>query len=190
MAFTQNLSWCHFQKQNTERDGAYVWEQCDISLSFYNKSKLNLNYFDDFHPPNFNKSEFKCWNNIRASPILLFSDKNCGHEWLPKVTHLISGRPQTIICYISLLCLLDFVALMFSLLVSVSVTCSSRSVYMAVHACSVMSDSFRPHGLWPASLLYSWDFPGKNIGVGCHFLLQRISPTQGSNLYLLHWEGD
>ena len=28
--------------------------------------------------------------------------------------------------------------------------------------------------------------PGKNIGVGCHFLLQGILPTQGSNLYLLH----
>ena len=30
-------------------------------------------------------------------------------------------------------------------------------------------------------LLCSWDFLGKNIGVGCHFLLQRIFPTQGSN---------
>ena len=30
-----------------------------------------------------------------------------------------------------------------------------------------------------------WDFPGKNIGVGCHFLLRGIFPTQGSNLHLL-----
>ena len=30
-------------------------------------------------------------------------------------------------------------------------------------------------------LLRPWDFPGKNIGVGCHFLLQRIFPTQGLN---------
>ena len=29
-------------------------------------------------------------------------------------------------------------------------------------------------------------FPGKNTGVGCHFLLQEIFPTQGSNLSLLH----
>ena len=28
--------------------------------------------------------------------------------------------------------------------------------------------------------------PGKNTGVGCHFLLQRIFPTQGLNLGLLH----
>ena len=31
-----------------------------------------------------------------------------------------------------------------------------------------------------------WDFPGKSTEVGCHFLLQRIYPTQGSNLDLLH----
>ena len=38
---------------------------------------------------------------------------------------------------------------------------------------------------------YVWDSPGKNIGVGCHFLLQGIFPTQGSNphlLWLLHWQ--
>ena len=26
--------------------------------------------------------------------------------------------------------------------------------------------------------LSPWNFPGKNTGVGCHFLLQGISPTQ------------
>ena len=30
-------------------------------------------------------------------------------------------------------------------------------------------------------LLCPWDSPGKNTGVSCHFLLQRIFPTQGSN---------
>ena len=39
----------------------------------------------------------------------------------------------------------------------------------------------RPHGLLPARLLCPWDFPGKNIGVGRHFLLQGILLTQGSN---------
>ena len=32
------------------------------------------------------------------------------------------------------------------------------------------------------------DSPGKNIGVGCHALLQGIFLTQGSNLGLLHWQ--
>ena len=31
-----------------------------------------------------------------------------------------------------------------------------------------------------------WNSPGKNTGVGCHFLLQVIFPTQGSNPDLLH----
>ena len=35
-------------------------------------------------------------------------------------------------------------------------------------------------------LLHPWDFPGKSIGVGCYFLLQRIFLTQGWNLGLPH----
>ena len=30
----------------------------------------------------------------------------------------------------------------------------------------------RPHGRQPTRLLRPWDSPGKNTGVGCHFLLQ------------------
>ena len=37
------------------------------------------------------------------------------------------------------------------------------------------------HGLQPTRLLCSWDFPGKDTEVGCHFLLQGIFSTQGSN---------
>ena len=43
----------------------------------------------------------------------------------------------------------------------------------------------------PARLLCPWDFPGKNIGVSCHFLLQGIFPIQRLNtgfLRLLHWQ--
>ena len=37
---------------------------------------------------------------------------------------------------------------------------------------SVMSDSVRPLWQQPTRLPYPWDSPGKNTGVGCHFLLQ------------------
>ena len=37
---------------------------------------------------------------------------------------------------------------------------------------SVMSDSVRPHRRQPTRLPRPWDSPGKNTGVGCHFLLQ------------------
>ena len=49
-----------------------------------------------------------------------------------------------------------------------------------------MFDSLRPHGLQPTRLLCPQDFPGKNTGVGCHFLLQGIFPTQRLNPGLLH----
>ena len=34
-----------------------------------------------------------------------------------------------------------------------------------------MSDSLRPHRRQPTRLSHPWDSPGKNTGVGCHFLL-------------------
>ena len=40
----------------------------------------------------------------------------------------------------------------------------------------------------PTRLLCPWDSPGKNTGVGCHSLLHRIFPIQGSNLHLLPWQ--
>ena len=48
-----------------------------------------------------------------------------------------------------------------------------------------MSDSLQPHGLKPSRLLCPWDSPGKSTGVGCHFLLQGIFPTQGLDAGLL-----
>ena len=39
---------------------------------------------------------------------------------------------------------------------------------------SLVSDSLWSHRLKPVRLLCLWNSPGKNIGVGCHSLLQRI----------------
>ena len=47
--------------------------------------------------------------------------------------------------------------------------------------------------MYPTGLLHPCDFPGKNTGVSCHFLLQAIFLTQGSNpslLSLLYWQAD
>ena len=55
---------------------------------------------------------------------------------------------------------------------------------------SVMSNPLQPYGLQPARLLHPQDSPGKNTGVGCHFLLQGIFPTPGSNPGLLHRQTD
>ena len=53
------------------------------------------------------------------------------------------------------------------------------------HACSVMFNSATPQ-TGPARLLCPGDFPTNSIRLGCHFLLQGISLTQGSNSHLLH----
>ena len=51
--------------------------------------------------------------------------------------------------------------------------------------------------IWPCNPMCSppgssvhEDSPGKNTGVGCHFLLQGIFLGQGSNPQLLHWQVD
>ena len=44
--------------------------------------------------------------------------------------------------------------------------------------------------LRPTKLLCLWDFPGKNAGMGCHFLLQGIFRTEGSNPCILNWQAD
>ena len=46
--------------------------------------------------------------------------------------------------------------------------------------------SLQYYGMWPTRLLHPWNFPGKRTGVGCHFLLQGIFPTQESNPSLPH----
>ena len=66
-----------------------------------------------------------------------------------------------------------------------SPTGSTVLVPLCLHHCwvaSVLSDSVQPHRRQPTRLPRPWDSPGKNTGVGCHFLLQccpanRLSST-------------
>ena len=46
------------------------------------------------------------------------------------------------------------------------------AVTAAANSASVVSDSVRPHRWQPTRPHRPWDSPGKNTGVGCHFLLQ------------------
>ena len=45
-----------------------------------------------------------------------------------------------------------------------------------------MSDSVRPHRWQPTRLHHPWDSPGKNTGVGCHFLLQSMKVKSESEV--------
>ena len=57
--------------------------------------------------------------------------------------------------------------------------CVCVCVCVQVSVCSVVS-LCDPHRLQPTRPLCPWDSPGKNTGVGCHFLPQGIFPTQVS----------
>ena len=46
------------------------------------------------------------------------------------------------------------------------------NILCCCYVASVVSDSVRPHRWQPTRLPHLWDSPGKNTGVGCHFLLQ------------------
>ena len=50
------------------------------------------------------------------------------------------------------------------------------------YVASVMSDSMRPHRRQPTRLCRPWDSPGKNTGVGCHFLLQCMKVKSDSEV--------
>ena len=52
---------------------------------------------------------------------------------------------------------------------------------------SLMSSSLWPRGPWPTRFLSSWNSPEKNIGVGCHFLLQMHQFSSVAQLCLTLW---
>ena len=49
---------------------------------------------------------------------------------------------------------------------------TAKMAYAAAKSLQLCLDSVRPHRQQPTSLPRPWDSPGKNTGVGCHFLLQ------------------
>ena len=57
-------------------------------------------------------------------------------------------------------------------------------VCMCVLSCTVVSNSLQPHEWQPTRLFCPLNFPNKNAGAGCHFLLLGIFLTQGLNLCL------
>ena len=46
-----------------------------------------------------------------------------------------------------------------------------QSCCLVIKSCPTL---LRPHGLYPTWVFCPWDFPGKNTGVSCHFLLQGV----------------
>ena len=121
------------------------------------------------------------------------------HQSVPTVLTPLGPTPSTIprthdnhgpeTLRINLLCLvLSFIS-SASLWVLFS---SHRSFGPLSHFCCLVtklcSTLLQPRGQQPARFFCPWDFPSKNTVVGCHFLLQGIFLTQGSNPCLLQWQ--
>ena len=72
------------------------------------------------------------------------------------------------------LALLDTTKMFFNMIVSIYNPIRSVSMFCCClcQVASVVSDSVWPHGRQPTRLPCPWGSPGKNTGVGCHFLLQ------------------
>ena len=62
------------------------------------------------------------------------------------------------------------------------VSCIVGRFFTACYGASVVSNSGRPHRRQPTRLPRPWDSPGKNTGVGCHCLLQRMKVKSESEV--------
>ena len=60
--------------------------------------------------------------------------------------------------------------------------CIFAAAAAAAPVASVVSNSVQPHRWQRTSLPHPWDSPGKNTGVGCHFLLQYLKVKSESEV--------
>ena len=60
----------------------------------------------------------------------------------------------------------------------IQVSCLAAAAAKSLQSCLTL----RPHRWQPTRLPCSWDSPGKNSGVGCHFLLQCIKAKSESEV--------
>ena len=60
-----------------------------------------------------------------------------------------------------------------------------QSLYICICVALSRFSHFWPDSSRPSRLLCPWDSLGKNTGVGCHALLQRLFPSQGLSMRLL-----
>ena len=86
------------------------------------------------------------------STVIFYSWFQLTILWVVLVIFLTLGEDSYLECFI-----LSFLLILLLLLLL---------------SCLVVSNSSQPHRQQPTRLLHPWDSPGKNTGVGCHFLLQ------------------
>ena len=73
---------------------------------------------------------------------------------------------------------------------ALSVVLSTGNNLVSVSSCCLVVRVFCDPTDCSPRILCPWNFPGKNTGAGCHFLVQGIFLTQGWNPCVSHWQAD
>ena len=138
---------------------------------------------------------FICWHAIVSKTVPSVALLTCFSKSPWTHDFSVHSKPVTIVIYfifqLFIIYLLFFLVTVHRFTTFCQFQLYSKWIQLHVSACSAMFNSLQLNGLQPVGLLCPWDSPGKNMAVGCHFLLQGIFPTQGSNphlLCLLHWQ--
>ena len=113
------------------------------------------------------------------------SDGDCSHEierrllpgrkFMTNLDSILKSRDITLPTKVHLVKAMVFPVVMYA--------AAAKSLQSCPTLCDPMDCSlpcFSVHGI----------FPGKSTGVGCHFPLQGIFPTQGLKLCFLHWQAN
>ena len=129
-------------------------------------------------------SKWQSWISVRQSWISDISDRAKYQSWRTELPNPCSVHP------------LDFLPSELWQHPNLPTLVCQPEIFFNYHknhimlGCLGVFNSLQPRGLQLTRLLCPWDFPGKNTGVGCHFLVLEIFLTQGLNLHLLHWQAD
>ena len=101
----------------------------------------------------------------------------CQNEHTELVPPLLSTKPA-----LRMYIFLPYLTLNTQSIYTVILLYHTRLTYVYAQSCPTLCN---PMDCSPLGSSCPWNFPGKNTGVDCHFLLQGIFPAQGTNLCLL-----
>ena len=122
-------------------------------------------------------SAIKRTMNPESHPLLISQPKNFSAYFSISNKYCAPSLPNKILfqdclCGYILLCSRKSVILFYQVSFSRVKEVQTEVSLCCCWVASVVSDSVWPHRQQPTRLPRAWDSPGKNTGVGCHFLLQ------------------
>ena len=122
----------------------------------------------------------KCWESCSSLSCVDYSQP----LWLPTESLITTYIPVSWCVIRESAFILNYAEMKWEASITSKGPCSAWKVKGKALSCVRLFAS--PWRVACTRLLHPWDFLGKSTGVGCHFFLQEIFPTQGSNRDLPH----